>query len=121
MSQRIPAARHTSPATAPGQSAPSLRARLRQPVCSREQKQDAIFAKYTKRGHGGRGNLGRMTKHISNLLVANRGEIALRVVRTARELGIPTVVVYAEQDRHCQYVQMVDEAYLLSGDPDADT
>ncbi len=121
MRQRIPAARHTSPATAPGQSAPSLRARLRQPVCSREQNQGAIFAKNKKRAHGGRGNLGRMPQHISKLLVANRGEIALRVVRTAREMGIPTVVVYAEQDRHCQYVQMADEAYLLSGDTYADT
>lgn len=55
------------------------------------------------------------------LLVANRGEIALRVVRTAREMGIPTVVVYAEQDRHCQYVRMADEAFLLSGDTYADT
>ena len=62
-----------------------------------------------------------MPQHISKLLVANRGEIALRVVRTAREMGIPTVVVYAEQDRHCQYVQMADEAYLLSGDTYADT
>lgn len=55
------------------------------------------------------------------LLVANRGEIALRVVRTAREMGVPTVVVYAEQDRHCQYVRMADEAFLLSGDTYADT
>ena len=109
------------PATTPGQSAPSLRTRLRRPVCSREQNRGAIFAKNKKRAHGGRGNLGRMPQHISKLLVANRGEIALRVVRTAREMGIPTVVVYAEQDRHCQYVQMADEAYLLSGDTYADT
>ena len=62
-----------------------------------------------------------MTDFVSKLLIANRGEIALRVVRTAREMGIPTVVVYAEQDRHSQYVQMADEAYLLSGDTYADT
>ena len=55
-----------------------------------------------------------MPKNVNKLLVANRGEIALRVVRTAREMGIPTVAVYAEQDRHAQYVQMADDAYLLS-------
>ena len=37
-----------------------------------------------------------MTDTVSKLLIVNRGEIALRVVRTAREMGIPTVVVYAE-------------------------
>ncbi|EFA22868.1 biotin carboxylase N-terminal domain-containing protein [Bifidobacterium gallicum] len=58
---------------------------------------------------------------IATLLVANRGEIALRVVRTAKEMGIRTVAVYAEQDRHAQYVRMADEAYLLSGDTYAET
>ena len=62
-----------------------------------------------------------MPKNVKKLLVANRGEIALRVVRTAREMGIPTVAVYAEQDRHAQYVQMADDAYLLSGDTYKDT
>ncbi|NEG69713.1 ATP-binding protein [Bifidobacterium choloepi] len=62
-----------------------------------------------------------MPNHVTKLLVANRGEIALRVVRTAKEMGIPTVVVYAEQDRHAQYVAMADEAYLLSGDTYAET
>lgn len=62
-----------------------------------------------------------MPKNVNKLLVANRGEIALRVVRTAREMGIPTVAVYAEQDRHAQYVQMADDAYLLSGDTYKDT
>ena len=58
-----------------------------------------------------------MTDTVSKLLIANRGEIALRVVRTAREMGISTVVVYAEQDRHSQYVEMADEAFLLSPTP----
>lgn len=62
-----------------------------------------------------------MTDTVSKLLIVNRGEIALRVVRTAREMGIPTVVVYAEHDRHSQYVKMADEAFLLSGDTYADT
>ncbi|MBT1166001.1 biotin carboxylase N-terminal domain-containing protein [Bifidobacterium simiarum] len=58
---------------------------------------------------------------MKKLLIANRGEIALRVVRTAQEMGISTVVVYAEQDRDSQAAQMADEAYLLSGDTYKDT
>lgn len=67
------------------------------------------------------GKVDGMAKNVNKLLVANRGEIALRVVRTAREMGIPTVAVYSEQDRHAQYVHMADEAYLLSGDTYKDT
>ncbi|TPF86875.1 carboxylate--amine ligase [Bifidobacterium sp. UTCIF-37] len=58
---------------------------------------------------------------VKKLLIANRGEIALRVVRTAREMGIATVAVYAEQDRGSQYVSLADEAYLLPGDTYQDT
>ncbi|WP_033493481.1 biotin carboxylase N-terminal domain-containing protein [Bifidobacterium biavatii] len=62
-----------------------------------------------------------MTQNVKKLLIANRGEIALRVVRTAREMGIATVAVYAEQDREAPYVSLADEAYLLPGDTYKDT
>ena len=62
-----------------------------------------------------------MCKSVNKLLVANRGEIALRVIRTAHEMGIATVAVYAEQDRNAQYVDLADESYLLSGDTYKDT
>ncbi|MGQ9863609.1 MAG: acetyl-CoA carboxylase biotin carboxylase subunit [Bacteroidia bacterium] len=60
-------------------------------------------------------------KPIRKLLIANRGEIALRVLRTAKRMGIACVAIYSEADRYAPYVDAADEKYLLPGNLPRDT
>lgn len=58
---------------------------------------------------------------MQKILVANRGEIALRIMRTAKEMGITTVAVYSEADRNALFVRFADEAVCIGPPPSADS
>jgi acetyl-CoA/propionyl-CoA carboxylase biotin carboxyl carrier protein len=58
---------------------------------------------------------------IRKVLIANRGEIAVRIIRAAQDAGINTVAIYADQDRNARFARLAHEAYALNGNTSADT
>lgn len=55
------------------------------------------------------------TSKINKILIANRGEIACRIIRTAQRMGLECVAVYSDADRNAQHVKLADEAWHIGG------
>ncbi|MDC9582306.1 biotin carboxylase N-terminal domain-containing protein [Xenorhabdus sp. PR6a] len=62
-----------------------------------------------------------LNNNLKKVLIANRGEIAVRIIRACRDYGIQTVAVYADADMNAQHVQLADEAYALAGNSPTET
>ena len=62
-------------------------------------------------------DVSKVRQMFNRVLVANRGEIAIRIIKTCKRLGVPTVAVYTPSDKHCKHVGLADRAVELQSKP----
>lgn len=79
--------------------------------------QSVNINRFTKESHCQKGSALGASCDYQKILVANRGEIAVRVIRTAHEMGIPCVAVHSTVDRQALHVQLADEAVCVGEAP----